>query len=74
MPRVIRVHVLTAASFENIEELGIDEYKVWVTAIPEKGGANQAVIELLSDYFDTALSNIRIISGNKSKHKLIEIA
>ena len=73
MPRVIRVHVQTAASFENIEELDIDEYKIWTTAIPEKGGANESIIEMLADYFDTAPSNIRIISGNKSKHKLIEI-
>lgn len=73
MPRVIRVHVQTHAHEDRMEEVDMDEYKVWTTAIPEKGGANEAVIEILADFFDIAPSTIRIISGNKSQHKLIEI-
>ena len=73
MSRTIRVHVQTHAHDDGVEETGIDEYKVWTTAIPEKGGANDAVIDILADYFDVAPSTIRIISGNKSKHKLIRI-
>lgn len=56
-----------------MEETGLDEYKIWTTAISEKGGANQAVIEIIADFFDIVPSSIRIISGNKSRHKLIEI-
>ena len=69
----ITVQLRPGAKQASIEKIDEGQYKVWVTAIPEKGGANEALIELLSDYFDTAPSNIRIISGNKSKHKLIEI-
>lgn len=73
MPRIIKVKVVTRAHHENIEEVGIDEYKMWVTAVPEAGNANEAVIDLLAEYFNIAPSLIRIKSGNKSTHKLIEI-
>jgi hypothetical protein len=74
MSRIIRVHVQTHAHQENIEEVDLDEYKIWTTAIPANGEANDSVIEILSDYLNVAPSLIRIKSGNKSKHKLIEIA
>ena len=70
---VIRVKVQTHAKFERVEEVGLDEYKVWTTAIPEKGEANEAVIDILAYFFDVAPSKIRIKSGYKSTHKLIEI-
>lgn len=70
---VIRIKVQTRASFERVEEVGLDEYKVWVTAPPADNAANEAVIDILSDFFDVAPSKIRIRSGYKSTHKLIEI-
>jgi hypothetical protein len=73
MTRIIRVHVQTHAHFENIEEVGLDEYKIWTTAIPEKGEANDSVMEILAEHLNVAPSLIRIKSGNKSRHKLIEI-
>jgi uncharacterized protein YggU (UPF0235/DUF167 family) len=70
---IIKVHVRTHAHEDKIEEIDVDEYKLWTTAIPEKGEANEAIIEILADYFDTSPSKIRIRSGGKSTHKLIEI-
>ncbi len=70
---IIRAHVQTRSSFEKVEEVGLDEYKVWVLAPPADGEANQAVREILADYFNVPISLIKIKSGNKSKHKLIEI-
>lgn len=61
------------AKNEKIEEMGLDEYKVWVTAPPAEGQANEALIEVLSDYFNLAPSRIRIKSGAKSSHKFVEI-
>ena len=74
MSKIIRVHVQTHAHEDRMEELDLDEYKIWTTAIPEHGGANFAVIEIIAEFFYIAPSTIRIISGNKSKHKLIELA
>jgi len=35
--------------------------------------ANQALLELLANYFKTKKSQIKIIKGIKSKNKIIEI-
>ncbi len=47
--------------------------KVKLTAPPVDGAANQALIELLSDYFDVAKKLISIKRGTKGKNKVIEI-
>lgn len=70
---IIRVKVQARSSQEKIEELDIDEYKIWVTSPPADNKANEDVIEILAEYFSTAPSNIRIIAGHKSSHKTIEI-
>jgi uncharacterized protein YggU (UPF0235/DUF167 family) len=74
MPFIIRVKVTTRAHDEKVEQVDLDQYNVWVTASPHDNEANLAVIDLLADYFDTALSNIKIKSGMHGKHKFIEIA
>jgi uncharacterized protein len=71
---IIRVKVQTRSSQDRVEELGPDEYKVWVTAAPAEGEANAALIDALAEYFNCAPSLIRIKSGNKSAHKLVEIS
>lgn len=47
--------------------------KLAVTAAPEKGKANKAVIELLADALHTNESSLRIISGESSRDKKIMI-
>lgn len=48
-------------------------YIVYLREKPHDGEANVALIKLLSDYFDVAKSQIAIISGQKSHHKIVEI-
>jgi len=48
-------------------------YKVSVKEAPVDGKANEAIIEALAEYFDTAKSNITLISGQSSKQKVFEI-
>jgi len=48
-------------------------YVVRVDAPPTKGRANRRLIEILAKYFDTKKSKIRIISGEKSREKIVEI-
>lgn len=50
-----------------------DFLKVKVNAIAEKGKANKRLIEILSIYFKTPKNKIRILSGKRSKNKIIEI-
>lgn len=47
--------------------------KVHVTAIPEKGKANKALIALLSKHWKTAKSNIEIIRGETSRTKTLQV-
>ena len=48
-------------------------YDVWVREAPDKGKANQAVIEALSDYLEVARSKLSVSSGHASRNKVIEI-
>ena len=44
-----------------------------VQAPARQGKANEALIELLASYFSTSKSSVRIIRGQTSRKKLIEI-
>ncbi|OGH87842.1 MAG: hypothetical protein A3J93_05120 [Candidatus Magasanikbacteria bacterium RIFOXYC2_FULL_42_28] len=47
--------------------------KVKLTAPPVDNAANEALIKLLSKEYQTPKSRIKIISGEKSKNKIVEI-
>ena len=48
--------------------------RVYTNAAPEKGKANAAVIELLAKHFGVAKSQIKIVRGDTTRDKVIEIA
>jgi uncharacterized protein (TIGR00251 family) len=50
-----------------------DSFVVKVKEPPREGKANQAVIKLLAEYFGVSGSRVRILSGFKSKNKVIEV-
>ena len=47
--------------------------RVYTTVAPENGRANSAVIELLSEYFGVAKSQIKIVRGVAARDKVVEI-
>lgn len=47
--------------------------KVYLNAPPEKGKANKELVKFLAGKLNISKSNIRIISGERSKDKVIEI-
>ena len=51
------------------DEKGNDELKVRVTAAPEKGQANKAVIDILSKSFKVGKSKVVLQHGETSRHK-----
>lgn len=69
----INISVTTRASKNEIIKVGDNTFKVYVTVVPEKGKANQKIIELLSDYFHLAKSKIKIKAGTTSKEKIVKI-
>ncbi|MCL6707364.1 DUF167 domain-containing protein [Pseudomonas sp. R2.Fl] len=47
--------------------------KARVTAVPEKGKANKALIELLAKRLGVAKSTVSVISGDTSRQKILRI-
>jgi len=77
----VRLHVrLTPRGGDNAidgwatDSSGKAHLKVRVSAPPEDGKANQALIELLAKKFNCAKSAVRIVSGETSRLKRVEIA
>jgi len=70
---IIHVSVTTRSSKNEVVKIGENTFKVYVTAVPEKGLANKKIIDLLSDYFNTSKCRITLKAGNSSKEKLFEI-
>lgn len=76
-PDTLHIKVTPKAKAERIRkevrEDGSVLYKIYVTAAPESGKANEAVIKLLSKNFGCAKSSLTIIRGHKSREKVIKI-
>lgn len=49
------------------------EWKLQLTAPPVEGKANRACIEFLARALGIAPSRVRLLSGEKSRHKRIEL-
>jgi uncharacterized protein (TIGR00251 family) len=73
MARKIHVTVKPRAKKPEITKVSDGEYRVLVRAAAQDGKANLALIELLADYFKVPKSTIKILRGQWSHHKQIEI-
>jgi uncharacterized protein (TIGR00251 family) len=51
-----------------------EAWKVRVTAAPENGKANDAVVRLLADALSVPQADIAIVSGHSSRDKLVTLA
>lgn len=69
----IRAKVITKARENSVAKDPTGKWVIRVTAAPSSGQANERVIELLSDEFNTAKSNIEIVQGLRSNEKVIEV-
>ncbi|MFH1386684.1 MAG: DUF167 domain-containing protein [bacterium] len=48
--------------------------KVYLTVPPIEGKANKALIEFLAEHFQTKRNRIKIIKGEKSRDKVVEVS
>lgn len=71
--RSFSVRVMPRASRREVVEEAPGKLKVYVTAAPEDGKANEAVRELLAEYFHAPKTRVRILKGEKSRNKIVEI-
>ncbi len=69
----INVKAKPGSRHEGVEKIDETNFTVSVKAPPVKGMANQAIIKVLAEYFNTSPLNVRIISGYTSRQKIVEI-
>jgi uncharacterized protein (TIGR00251 family) len=70
---LITVKVQPRSPKPGVEKTGGNEYKVRVGAAPDKGKANEELIEVLAAFFDVPKSSLRVLRGTTSRVKLISI-
>ena len=69
----INIKVKPASRKNEVKIISDGSLEVRVTAVPEKGKANKAVIELLSKHFKVPKSAIVILRGKNTRNKIIKI-
>ena len=70
----LNIKVVPGASRDQIVGWLGDALKIKVTAPPEKGKANEAVVTLLAKTLGVRRDNIEIVSGHGSPAKTVDIA
>lgn len=70
---ILTVYVKPNSRTDELSWLDDDTVRVCVRAAPEKGRANEAVVELLSQTFGVSKSSITLIRGATAKIKQFEI-
>ena len=69
----IQVKVKPNSKTEELSQEG-DSFIINVKEPPKEGKANQTVIKLLAGHFGVPQSQVRILSGFRSRNKVIEVA
>ena len=78
MRREIAIRLTPKASADRIGEVrqlpnGQEQLVVYVTAAPEDGKANEAMIRLLAKHFGVAVSRLTIVRGLTNRNKTVRI-
>lgn len=70
--QLIKIKVIPNAKKNKVvESEGL--FKVYVNAPAVEGKANKALFAVLSEYFNVRKSSIKIVRGEKSREKVVEI-
>ncbi len=72
--RRINLRVIPRAKQNKIDIDNDGTYRIHITAAPVDNAANVAVIKMLSEYFDVPKSQIKIVHGDTSRTKVVEIS
>ena len=71
--RLVQVRVQPKARRHEIVEQADGVFRVRVTAAPDGGAANRAVIGLLAEVFGVAPSRVALVRGATSRDKLFRV-
>lgn len=67
----IKIKVLTNTSKKELIKINEENYKAYLTCIPENQKANKELLLLLKK--ELKLKKVKILKGSRNKDKLIEI-
>lgn len=70
---MLTVRVQPKASFRELVRISDYEFRARLTSAPEKGKANAELLELLAEHLNVPVSSLRIVRGETSKIKLVEV-
>ena len=75
-PQAVRLKVKVVPGSSRDEIVGWlgDALKIKVTAPPEKGKANEAVVELLAAALGIATDDVMVVSGHSSPAKVVAVS
>jgi uncharacterized protein (TIGR00251 family) len=68
----IQVKVKSNSKTEEVSQES-DNFIVKVKEPPKEGRANRAVVKLLAEHFGVSQSQVRILSGFRSRNKIVEV-
>ena len=71
---VLHVKALPSSKCDEVRGVDGGALKVAVTAPPEKGKANKALLAVLAEFFGVPRRDVAIISGETSRDKRVEVA
>lgn len=71
--QTFKIKVIPRARVNSITRDDAGNFRVHTTTAPTDGKANEAVIRALADFLDIPKSQIRIIRGQTSHNKVVEI-
>lgn len=69
----IEVKVIPGASCDKVLSVSSSSCKVYLRAKALEGKANEALLRVLGEHFGVPKSRIKIVRGEKSRNKLVEI-
>ncbi len=72
--KIIKVRVKPGSKEEKVIKSGGQvDYEVYVRERAEKGKANKALINLLSEFFGCAKRDVEILRGHGSRIKIVKV-
>jgi uncharacterized protein len=69
----IRVRVVPGARTSAVVGRHGDGWKVRVAAVPERGRANRALLELLAERLGVRAGALRLVAGHTGRDKIVEV-
>ena len=71
--KIYTIKVIPNSSLNKIVEIKDNFLKIKIAAQPEKGKANRALIDFLSQEFRISKNKIQILAGEMSRVKIVKI-